>query len=323
MANGSFAGVSAAGSTIENLRVAGVAVPVDLSQTTKIPLNALIFGANSYVAINERTSSAGLASNQYAADLNVAMIHVKITNLALIGALDIVVAQATAHSDFPKTLVCGGAATQSVSGHGYTARLYSGPLLADLLQGYVQISPLGGSESEHIVGAVIPSTGVAVNAQVADSSSSGSFTSTTSTARSWAEVAGDGTQPACVLSYVTDCVVKATLIRSEARSTATAAGSTSTDTGTSLVGLKVLGIPIAGTPEPNATLVLPGIGFIILNEQFCDNGAAVSHSCSAAGHTGITVRAVRVVITVANNILHLDPGVELIVAEAHADSTFN
>ncbi|MFL6025269.1 MAG: choice-of-anchor P family protein [Marmoricola sp.] len=321
-ANGAYASASAAGSTIENLFVAGVAVPVDLSQTTKIPLNAVLFGANSYVAINERTSTSGLSNGRYVADMTVSMIHVKITNLALVGALDVVVAQATAHSDFPKTLVCSGSNNQAVSGHAFAAKLYTGPLLADLTQGFVGISPLGGAESQHIAGVVVPSTGVAVNAQAADTSSAGSFTPTGSTSWSWAEVAGDGTKPACVLSYVTNCVVKATLIRSEARSTATAAGSISTDTGTSLVGLSVLGIPIDANAAPNSTLVLPGIGFIILNEQTCDNGAAASHTCTGSNHSGITVRAVRIVITVANNILHLNPGVELTVAEAHADTTF-
>jgi hypothetical protein len=324
MANGSFAAVSSAGSTIENLYVAGVAVPVDLSQTTKIPLNAALFGSNSYVAINERTSSAGLVSGKYAADMTVSMIHVKITNLALVGALDVVVGQATAHSDFPKTLVCsGGPANQFVSGHALAAKLYTGPLLADLTQGFVQISPLGGSETQHIAGVVVPSTGVAVNAQVADTSTSGSFTATSSTSQSWAEVAGDGTKPACVLQSGLRCVVEATTIRAQANSLATSAGSTSTDAGSKLVDLSVLTLPISANAAPNTVIPLAGIGFVILNEQFCDNGASASHSCSAAGHSGITVRAIRIVITVANNILHLNPGVELIVSEAHADTTFN
>lgn len=201
--------------------------------------------------------------------------------------------------------------------------MFSSHVSTAVAVGYVQISPLSGAESEHIAEAVIPSTGVILNAKVADSNTSGSFNSTSSTARSWAEVAGDGTKPACLLSYVTNCVAKATLIRSEVRSTANAAGSTSTDTGTSFVGLQVFGLPITVQPAPNTVLALPGIGFIILNEQFCDNGALASHSCTAAGHTGMTVRAVRVVVTVANNLLGLSPGVELIVAEAHADTTFN
>ena len=89
------------------------------------------------------------------------------------------------------------------------------------------------------------------------------------------------------------------------------------------VGLRVLGIPISGNVDPNTTIVLPGIGFIILNEQFCDNGAAATHSCSGVGHSGITVRSARVVVTVANNLLKLDPGVELILSEAHADTTYS
>jgi uncharacterized repeat protein (TIGR01451 family) len=321
-ANGAFASTSAAGSTIENLYVAGVAVPVDLSQTTKIPLNAAVFGSNSYVAINERTSSAGLSSGRYVADLTVSMIHVKITNLVLVGALDIVVAQATAHSDFAKTVVCSGSNNQSVSGHALAAKLYTGPLLADLVLGFVQISPLGGSDSQHVVGAVVPSTGVAVNAQVADTHSSGSFNASSSTSQSWAEVAGDSTKPACVLQSGPRCVVEATVIRAQANSVATSAGSTSTDTGSQLLGLSVLTIPINANATPNSTIALPGIGFVILNEETCDNGAAASHTCTGSPHSGITVRAVRIVITVANNILHLDPGVELIVAEAHADTTF-
>ena len=254
--------------------------------------------------------------------MTVSMIHVKITNLALVGALDIVVAQATAHSDFPKTLVCGGSANPSVSGHALAAKLYTGPLLADLTQGYVQISPLGGAETEHIAGVVVPSTGVAVNAQVADTSSVGSFNATSSSSVSWAEVAGDATKPACVLQSGPRCVVEATAIRAQANSAATSAGSLSTDAGSQLLGLSVLTIPINANAAPNTVIPLAGIGFIILNEQFCDNGASTSHSCSAAGHSGITVRAIRIVITVANNLLHLTPGVELTVAEAHADTTY-
>lgn len=323
MANGSYAATSTSGSAIENLRVVNTAVPVNLNQTTTIPLNALVFGKGSYVAINERTGSSGLTGGKYVADQSVSMIHLKITGALGVQAVEIYVAQATAHSEFGKTLVCAGAKNQSVSGHAYTTRLYTGPLVADLLQGYAQISPLGGSEQEHIAEVVVPSTGVIVNAKVAASSTVGGFTPTSSAARSYAEVAGDGDRTACVLSYVTDCVAKATLIRSEASSLATSVGSTSNSAGTQFLGLSVFGIPIAGTPAPNTTLVLPGIGFIVLNEQFCDNGGVASGTCTGKPHSGITVRALRVVVTVANNILGLNPGVELVVAEAHADAMFS
>jgi len=324
MANGSYAGVSTAGSTIENLRVVNTAVPVNLNQTTTIPLNPLIFGPGSYVAINERTGTSGLrtSDNKYVADQSVAMIHVKITGLLKLQAVEIFVAQATAHSEFAKTLVCSGATNRSVSGHAYVARLYTGPVLADLLLGYTQISPLGGAESESVAEVVIPRYGVIANAKAAHSSSAGSLGATSTTSRSWAEVAGDGTKPACVLSYVTNCVAKATLIRAEANSTARSTGSISTSAGTQFLNLSVFGLPIKAQPAANTTLVLPGIGFIILNEQFCDNGGPSSGTCTGNPHSGITVRALRVVITVANNILGLTPGIELVVSEAHADSLF-
>ncbi|WP_182378732.1 choice-of-anchor P family protein [Nocardioides sp. WS12] len=319
MANGYYASATSTGSTIQNLKIAGLATPVDLNQTTTIPLNPLVFGKNSYVAINERTSSTGLSGGKYVADQTVAMIHVKITGLLLIQAAEIYVAKATAHSEFAKTFVCSGAGTRSVSGHAYTARVYTGPLLADLLQGYVQISPLGGAESEHVAAVALPAGGGVVGAKVADSSSSGSFNSSSATATSWAEVAGDGPTPVCVLG----CTVRATAVRSQANSNGSASGSTSTSAGTSLLGLQIAGLaPLAANPAPNTTLVLPGIGFIILNEQFCDGGGAANGSCSGPGHSGITVRAVRVVVTVANNILGLSPGIEVVVAEAHADTTF-
>lgn len=322
MANGSYASASSTGSTIQSLKIVGLATPVDLNQTTTIPLNPLVFGKNSYVAINERTSKAGLSGGKYVADQSVAMIHVKITGLLLgVQAAEIYVAQATAHSEFPKTFVCGDAKTRSVSGHAYTARLHTGPILADLLQGYAQISPLGGSETEQVAAVALPAGGGVLGARVADSSTSGSFNSSSSTARSWAQVLGDGDQPVCVLRAGT-CVVSATTVRSEARSDGTASGSTSTDAGTALVDLRVLGLPVSGTPPPNTVRALPGIGFIVLNEQFCDNGGAANGSCTGPGHSGITVRALRVVVTVANNLLGLTPGIELIVAEAHADTTF-
>jgi uncharacterized repeat protein (TIGR01451 family) len=322
LATGSYAANSTAGSTITNLKVVNLAIPVDLNQTTTIPLNAVVFGKGSYVAINEHSGSSGLSGSNYVADQSVALIHVKITGALGVQAAEIYVGKATAHSQFARTTVCGGSAHQSVSGHAYLTRLYTGPLLADLLQGYVEIAPLGGSSSQHIVQADLPASGGYVGAQVGDTFSAGSFTSTGSSADSWAEVAGNGTQPLCVLNYVTGCAITATAIRSEARSTATITGSASTDTGTTLANVKIFGIPIAASVKPNTVITLPGIGYVVLNEQVCDNGGAASSNCTGRPHSGITVRAIHVVVTLANTLLGLSPGIELVVAEAHADSSF-
>ena len=330
IANGGTASTSSAGSTIQNLKVVGLDTPVDLNQTTKIPLNKAIFGANSYVAINERSGpngqpQAGLNGGTYSADITVTMIHVKITGVLGLQAAEVIVSQATAHSDFPETHGCGTTHNNTVSGHAFVAGLFTGPLLADLLLGYTQISPLGGSETEHIADVKVPGNGAVVSAKVADSSSQGAVNLSNATSSTFAEVAGDGATPACVLRAGPECVLSATAVRSASQSTANAGGASSTASGTTLLGFKIGGIPgyTAGTPPPNHTIPLPGIGFIILNERFCDGGTTTSSGCSGATHSGLTVRGLRVVVTVANNLLGLQPGVELIIAEAHSDATFN
>jgi hypothetical protein len=116
-------------------------------------------------------------------------------------------------------------------------------------------------------------------------------------------------------------VVTAQVIHSEAHSSATNTGSTSTDAGTSLTNVSVLGLPVALNPASNTVIALPGIGFIVLNEQVCDGGGLASHSCTGKPHSGITVRAIDIVVNVLGNPLGLIPGVRIVVAEAHAGTT--
>jgi hypothetical protein len=86
------------------------------------------------------------------------------------------------------------------------------------------------------------------------------------------------------------------------------------------------GSPSSSIPldvAPNTTINLPGIGFVVLNEQVCDGGGEATHSCSGYPHSGITVTAVHIVVTVLDTTLNLKPGLEVIVARAHADATFH
>jgi fimbrial isopeptide formation D2 family protein/uncharacterized repeat protein (TIGR01451 family) len=331
VANGTTASYSSAGSTIQNLKVVGLDTPVDLNQTTKIPLNKNIFGAGSYVAINERTGPggeprAGLSGGAYTADLTVTMIHVKITGVIGLQAAEVIVSQATAHSDFPETLGCGRASNNTVSGHAYVAGLFTGPILADLLLGFTKVAPLGGSETEHVADLKIPGNGAVLSAKVADSSSQGAVNALNATSSTFAEVAGDGAVPACILRSGAECVLSADAVRSASQSTANAGGASSSSTGTRLLGFKIAGVPAytAGRPPPNHTVPLTGIGFLIMNEQVCDGGTQTyTNSCSGASHSGLTVRGIRIVVTVAKNLLGLQPGIELVIAEAHSDATFN
>jgi len=114
------------------------------------------------------------------------------------------------------------------------------------------------------------------------------------------------------------------VVKSQSNSAANASGASSNANGTQLVGLVVLGTPVSGTPPPNTVIELPGIGFVILNEQFCDNQGTLASNCSDGsilGHAGLTVRAIRLGVTAPNNPLGLQTG-EVIVAEAHSDAFF-
>ena len=56
----------------------------------------------------------------------------------------------------------------------------------------------------------------------------------------------------------------------------------------------------------------------MFNEQFCDS-PGVLPNCTGSTHSGLTVRAIHVVVTLG------DPtalGAEVIVAEAHSDATY-
>jgi hypothetical protein len=78
---------------------------------------------------------------------------------------------------------------------------------------------------------------------------------------------------------------------------------------------------VSAAPPPNTVIELPGIGFVILNEQFCDANGTLANQCSdgtALGRAGLTVRNIHVVVTVPDNPSGLTPGAEIIVAEAHS-----
>lgn len=71
------------------------------------------------------------------------------------------------------------------------------------------------------------------------------------------------------------------------RDSATGAFSTSA-AGTVFVNLKVLGFPVSATPAPNTKITLPGVGYVILNQQ-------ASHVSSLKA--GLTVIGIHVVVT--------------------------
>jgi hypothetical protein len=302
----------------------------NLTPCTKIPLdgnlvNRLLYGNGSYVAINDQTgSTSGPASGQnsggtYKADLTTTMVRVYITGGTVGGLLtlggppvEITVAKATAHSEHKQTRVCPGTTTtQAVSGHAFLASAQVDPILDTSTVGFVEIPASGGHANKGVTASVLPADGTVVQTTDAVADTTGTNGATSSTASSYAQVAN-----ACVLKAIDPgCVVKASLIRSQANSTATSSARSSNATGTQFLSLTVAGIgPISGTPPPNTVIKLPlGLGFIVLNEQVPD--------APETGHTGLTVRGIRVVVTTPfAPLLHV--GAEVIVAEAHSDALF-
>ncbi len=321
-ATGNSATVSSAGSVIEGLTVMGA--PVQFTGPGQIvDLPDALFGANSRVVLYERvpstTTPPGTSGGTYTADLTVNMIHVFATTPAL-GVVDVIVSQAVAHADFPQTTVCGLQATRSVSGNALILDAQVDPLEASATHGFVEI-PASGTAVPAT--ATLSSVTVGTNRiRSGSSSSTGTVGATSTTATSKAEA-----KTVCLLEDLNGCLIEARAATSTATSMANSTSRSSSAT-TDFAGLAVRGTPaslLLSVPV-NTTITLPGgIGFVILNEQVCDNGGTLTialptsptGTCagdSITGHTGITVRAIHIV---------LNTGVEIIVAEAHADALWN
>src|SRR5439155_10211354 len=138
----------------------------------------------------------------------------------------------------------------------------------------------------------------------------GSVLASSSKSSSYAKV-----QNVCVLPNAGACTVSASLVVSQANSTAGGGKSSSDAAGTSLIGLMVGGMAVSDNPPPNTTILLPGVGSVTLNEQTCDGGVA---PCSGTTSSGIRVRAIHVIVN-NPNALGLPQGADVIVGEAHAD----
>jgi len=75
--------------------------------------------------------------------------------------------------------------------------------------------------------------------------------------------------------------------------------------GSTLIGLVINGVPLDGLPAPNTRIGLPGVGYVVLNEQTpTGNGVTTS---------GITVHMIRVVLQ--NALTGLTTG-EIVVGSA-------
>ena len=107
-------------------------------------------------------------------------------------------------------------------------------------------------------------------------------------------------------------LVVAGSVRAVASSTATAAGATSTGQGSRFTALRVAGVPVALTPAPNTRLALPGVGFVVLNEQ--------SGPLNGARASTITVTMLDIQV-MRTNSFGLPVGTHLMIAHAMSGET--
>jgi uncharacterized repeat protein (TIGR01451 family) len=331
-ATGSAATEDITGSSFQNLVINVSGSPctksapcADVPPNTTVNLPALGFGKGSYVKLKAPAFNVGKPTTStggtYSSTVTTTMIDVHITKLAVTGnAIDIQVSRATASADFPQATRCG--ASQSVSGEAFVASLVTTSQTLDPLNltvGLVDIPGTGGSASQSLLSAALPSDGSGVTVGLASTSTTGTLGATSSTSSSYADVAN-----VCVMRSAAGCLISADAVRSQSSSSASASGASSNDAGTNFVNLRVPGLgTINGSVPANTVVPLPLSGVtVILNHQFCDNGVDITTTptCGAAGHTGLTVQAIDVVVTLPDN--PLVTGSEIVVSSAHSDATY-
>jgi len=322
-AGGFNASFSAAGSAFKNLVVNGTQLN-NVNPNTRIDLPATVFGAGSYVALLEETGSASqpaagqLSGGAFAADVTVNMIHVHITGvLGGVEAADVIVSHASAHADFPQPTGCP-ALVGTVSGDATILNEQTDPSALPVIFGHVVIPPQGGHDHQDLD----QLTSAAANSGTSVSDSLGSVTNSSGTSTSFAQV-----QSVCVLPTATGCTVSASAVKSQANSTSGGGQSVSDARGTGLLGVSVGSTSVHDNPPANTCInVIPNVS-VVLNEQVCDGAGAPACSpmgtpvtCSATTSSGLTVRAIHVIVT-KGGTLGLPAGANVIVGEAHADSS--
>lgn len=103
-------------------------------------------------------------------------------------------------------------------------------------------------------------------------------------------------------------LISATLVHEVGNTSATTSSLSASGDGTQIVGLTVAGIAYAVTPAPNTRIDLPGVGYVILNEQQITQDGNSVNIKSAGIDLNVTV----------GNPLGLNPGSQIFVSRAES-----
>src|SRR5947199_4248725 len=176
----------------------------------------------------------------------------------------VIVAHLTLHSYptrrssdlFPQPAGCP-ALPGTVSGDATIVNEQANPSLLPVVVGFVSIPPQGGHDHQDLD--QLSTSSVSGGTSVSDSA--GTVLASSSNSSSFAKA-----QNVCVLPVNGVCTVSASAINSQANSASGGGKSSSDSAGTSLLGLSVGGLSVNNNPPPNTTILVPGIGSVILNE---------------------------------------------------------
>jgi hypothetical protein len=107
-------------------------------------------------------------------------------------------------------------------------------------------------------------------------------------------------------------LITTTEVKAVSTTAHSAAGFHLSAAGSSFVNLVVNGVPITGTPAPNTTIHLPGVGRVVLNEQIRRIGTR---------RASLTVNMVHVYVTI--DLPGIAKGTQIILAHATSDLELN
>jgi hypothetical protein len=123
------------------------------------------------------------------------------------------------------------------------------------------------------------------------------------TATGVATVASSNVQSVSLLSGLVSASA-VTSVSTTSRDNSTGALSVSS-AGTQFAGLSVAGVPVGSTPAPNTKITLPGVGYVLLNQQTSSIGAVSAN---------MTVIGIHVVVTISTPLA--DAGTQIYVGYA-------
>ncbi|MFO1532266.1 MAG: choice-of-anchor P family protein [Thermoplasmatota archaeon] len=299
-------------SDIVGLKIKGVDV-TRVEPGLDLPLPDLL-GAGGFVRVYERTEDSHFPDgpgDMWTGDVTVRMIHVLIADydLLTLGAqpLEVVIGMSHSHASVP-TPFCG--IMQYANAGAYIARIRPDAVFngRSILVGEQHTGPVNGNAHQELLGEAIPTDGAVLKVDVTETSAVTKMTpGVDSRGDAFAKVTG-----ACLLMNATgDCVVSATLLKSESHSVAN--GQRAMSYGhTTIVGLKVAGVDVCATlglqdtcsPAYNTKLEIGGIK-VVLNER--------EHTSAQPGHTDLAVRAVHVTV----------PGVgDVFLARSYSEASY-